>query len=144
MKFYYAQEGIIDLVIRDDVPLVGNILIQFKAIGKLTTSNLFRISFNTAFIDRSNKIVVDKTLISPESLHNSSVFADDFEMTLTFQDYCVDEKNPKTGEIIKYACRSHSTPIENLCKNCKVMMSEEIENWKLATEILEKHDKPTI
>ena len=62
----------------------------------MTESKLFRISFNTAFIDSSNKIVVDKRLISPESLHNSNVFADDFEMTLTFDDYCKDEKDPET------------------------------------------------
>lgn len=88
--------------------------------------------------------MVDKKLISPESLHNSNVFADDFEMTLMFDDYCKDEFDKETGDIKKYACRSNKTRMEDLCKNCKVMMDDELQNWRKAHEILNSHDMPDV
>ncbi len=60
VKFYESSLGMIKLKLKQPLHLHGNILIQFKQIGTLMTSNLFRITFNTAFIDKKNKLLCDR------------------------------------------------------------------------------------
>jgi len=88
VRFRYADEGIITYNI-ENLELYGNIIIQFKTIGKLTTSNLFRITFNTAFLNVENKVQIKRLNISPESLHkDTSKFQADFAIVLHFEDVC--------------------------------------------------------
>jgi len=65
-------------------------MIQFKIIDMLSSSgNLFRITFNTAFIDSSNKLHLNRWNISPENLHKDfTKFEADFYVELEFEDYC--------------------------------------------------------
>ena len=43
-------------------------MIKFKYKTTFSSANLFRITFNTAFIGSDNKIAIDRWQISPESL----------------------------------------------------------------------------
>ena len=51
------------------VHLYGNIMIVFKDIKNLGNSEIFRISFNTAFIGDDNVFEIDRWNISPEDTH---------------------------------------------------------------------------
>ena len=54
---------------KDPVLLFGNLLVKFKNVGSMSNSNLFRITFNTAFIGPSNRLEYGRWNISPEDLH---------------------------------------------------------------------------
>jgi hypothetical protein len=69
VRFYYKTEGIIELEIKEKHLLYGNLLVQFKSAGSMSTSNLLRITFNTAFISNNNKLECTRWNISPENLH---------------------------------------------------------------------------
>ena len=49
------------------VELFGSILIVFKSVG-ISVSELFRVTFNTAFIGDKNQLKFSKYEISPESI----------------------------------------------------------------------------
>lgn len=68
MRFYFKQEGQIKLSIPKKVKLYGNIMIKFKYKTSFSSSDLFRITFNTAFIGTENNIAINRWQISPESL----------------------------------------------------------------------------
>ena len=68
VRFYYKNEGVIELEVTEKHLLYGNLLIQFKSVGSLSNSKLMRISFNTAFIGASNKLECTRWNISPEDL----------------------------------------------------------------------------
>ena len=59
----------IDLIIDANPLLKGNILIEFKTETWGSSKDLFRITFNTAFIGKRNKLVMRRTEISPEAVH---------------------------------------------------------------------------
>lgn len=93
VKFYSKKNGCIELEI-DNLALFGNILIQFKTMGSLSNSNLFRTTFNTAFIGRNNSIEVNHKCVSPESLHKDyTTFDSDFFVRFNFADYCEGQVN---------------------------------------------------
>jgi len=71
VKFYYITERVIELEIISDMPvlLYGNLLVKFKNMGTMSNQNLFRITFNTAFIGPSNRLEYGRWNISPENLH---------------------------------------------------------------------------
>lgn len=61
---------------------------------------LFRISFNTAFIGTDNLLEVNRNEISPECLHkNTFRFIDQFKCKLYFKDFC------------RNGCQSNKTPL---------------------------------
>jgi RNA polymerase subunit RPABC4/transcription elongation factor Spt4 len=107
--------------------LYGNILIQFKSKGSMKDTNLFRLSFNTAFV--GGKMSLKKTELSPESIHkDSNTLEKGFYVIMQFEDVC--EK-----------CKSTETYLEEICENCRSEMFEEIEHWSEAKNIIEEHIK---
>ena len=79
VKFYYKTDEVIDLVLNAKIHLYGNIMIQFKNKGRTSNSDLFRITFNTAFIDYTNCMICSRWQLSPENLHKDfSKIGDDF------------------------------------------------------------------
>ena len=98
----------------------------------MSNSKLMRISFNTAFIGASNKLECTRWNISPEDLHKDySKFENDFFVRFEFKDYCK-------------KCQSHVTELDDICKTCLSVCSEEINNWRKAKAIMDKHDFPSI
>ena len=64
--------------------------------GTISDSDLFRITFNTAFLNVGNKITIKRLNISPENLHKkSNMFKKDFMITLFFDDVCKGEFDDK-------------------------------------------------
>lgn len=60
-------------------------MIKFKYTTTFSNSDLFRVTFNTAFIGSDNELVLDRLMISPESLQkDTEKFTDDFKCKLTF------------------------------------------------------------
>ena len=59
----------IDIHIDANPLLKGNILIEFKQKNFTNVKDLFRITFNTAFIGKRNRLVLTRTEISPEAVH---------------------------------------------------------------------------
>ena len=47
--------------------IYGSVLVVFKSLG-LSTNELFRITFNTAFIGDNNQLNFSRSEISPESV----------------------------------------------------------------------------
>jgi len=68
-RFYWKDEIKIDFTIQEKLVLVGSIMISIKNRGTLNNYELFRVTFNTAFIGKSNKLVCHRKMISPENLH---------------------------------------------------------------------------
>lgn len=140
VRFYSRDDGFIQLDL-DNLPLFGNILVQFKTVGSISNSNLFRTTFNTAFIGRNNLFEVNRRCISPEDLHKDTyTFAEDFFVRFTFEDYCKGE----AGTNERRPCRSVETPLNEICDNCTSIMKEEIQHWREAQEILANHDRPSV
>ena len=64
-------------------------MIKFKYKTAFSAANLFRITFNTAFIGTDNKIAIDRWQISPESLQKDlEKFSENFSCELKFKDHC--------------------------------------------------------
>ena len=60
-RFYAKFENFAEFpILDDDLVLSGNIMINFKTRGAMVDSDLFRITFNTAFIGYKNKIVCNR------------------------------------------------------------------------------------
>lgn len=81
----------------------GDIKINVNDEG-FTSSNLFRIMFNTAFI-KNNIITAGKLQLSPEDIRKQKILPDDLKVHFVFENFC--EK-----------CDSFRTQIDDLCKRC--------------------------
>ena len=91
---------------------------------------LFRVTFNTAFISTENVVEVDRWSISPECCSkDTDRFTDAFRCQLFFEDYC---RKGTDGQ----GCRSHMTPLNRLCSRCKSIMFDEVDKWYEATKTL--------
>ena len=107
-------------------------MIKFKYTTTFGTSDLFRVTFNTAFVGAENILEINRLQISPESLQkDTDKFADKFKCKFIFKDYCT------------LGCKSNKTPIDKLCPDCKKIMVDEIDNWLEATKIMSKHSFPS-
>ena len=77
------------LPIKGVLPLFGNIMINFKTVGAIRNSDLFRFTFNTAFIPKSNILIGTRWQISPEKLHKDyTKFTEHFKIVVEFEDFC--------------------------------------------------------
>lgn len=130
MRFYGQDENKIELKLPGKLQVHGNIMIKFKYHATLMTQDLFRITFNTAFIGTSNMVKLSRWEISPESCQKDyEKFSKDFSVSLYFENYC------------RNGCRSHITSLSNLCINCCSIMSTEIENWSEAFKVIDARPK---
>ena len=121
------------------INLQGSILIVFKQINFTSTTDLFRLTFNTAFIGQRNYLKLSRWEISPENNHKDfSKFPEDFQVEIWFDNGCKGQENSGV------ACKAHTTPISELCYTCKEVMREEIVNWNKAMTILDAHNLPSI
>ena len=128
-----------------ELPLFGNIMIKFNSMGTLSNTDLFRATFNTAFINSSNILKLNRYEISPEKVHRDfNKFPEEFEVILEFADFCKGEVNTSTQEVIRPPCTSTTTHLENICEKCQQLMHSEIVNWKRAAYILQEHDRPDV
>ena len=114
------------------VHLFGNIMIVFKDIKVTGNSEIFRISFNTAFIGDDNVFEIDRWNISPEDTHKDfqKFPPNKFFVKIEFEDFC--HGNPKARPIPREPCRSDKTALKYLCNNCQKEMREEIIFWQRA------------
>lgn len=105
------------------VPMFGNILIVFSDTQRTWTAKateLFRVSFNTAFIGDSNRLELKRQHISPEDVQKDThKYSDHFRIIIEFNDFC--QGNQKEVPP-KPPCKSHSTKLNDLCSMCKTMM----------------------
>lgn len=71
------------------IRLYGNIMIKFKYTTTFSTADLFRVTFNTAFIGSENELKISREQISPENLHKDfEKFSKKFGCKLLFSDFC--------------------------------------------------------
>ena len=117
----------------DNFLLNGDTQIKFREVGAIFDSDKFRCTFNPSFIPRSNILRFSLKQLSPESIHSKVHQYDKFSVKLYFEDFC--NGDPKAG---RPPCRSHLTEIEDLCQRCKVVLRDEIENWKEARLVVQK------
>lgn len=85
VRHYTQHEQEIDIEIKTMIPLCGSMLVVFKHRGLMGDSDLFRVSFHTGFIGRSNTLTCTRKMISPEDVQkNMKLFPSDFQITFTF------------------------------------------------------------
>lgn len=87
----------------------GDTKIVVSHMGKLglQTFDMFRIMFNTSFIQNGNYIVAGKMELSPEDIRkDKEKLAKDFRVYIFFEDFCTD-------------CNSYKTELNNLCRRCR-------------------------
>lgn len=84
----------------------GDTKIVFRHVG-FTNVTLFRIMFNTAFIQNGNYIHAGKLQLSPEDIRKDKgkIIPNDFVIYLQFEDFCTE-------------CNPHTTEIEDICLKC--------------------------
>ena len=103
------------------VELAGSSLVSFRKNGSISgTSEIFRVSFHTAFIGPSNILECNIATICPESISKDNMFNHDtFKVTFEFEDAC--DK-----------CFSHCTEIKDICGKCRQNqdLAEEMSNWE--------------
>ena len=88
----------------------------------LSTKKIGRISFNTAFLNANQNILVFKLReIDPDNLVRNKNIAKDFEIHLKFNNLC--------------DCQNKELPIK-LCNFCTNLLKEELTDWKEIDEIL--------
>ena len=92
----------------------GDTKIIFKHAG-FTNKTLFRIMFNTAFIQNGNYIHAGKMELSPEDIRKDKgkIIPNDFVIYLQFEDFCS-------------VCNPHKTEIVDLCHTCVKELGPEI------------------
>ena len=79
----------INLNVEGSIILTGSILIVFKQSSFASTTDLFRLTFNTAFIGERNYLKLSRWEISPENNHKDfSKFPEDFQVEIWFEDGC--------------------------------------------------------
>lgn len=111
---------------------------MFKHSGSTMNKDMFRVSFNTGFIPADNLICCDRELVSPEDAHKDfERLPADFNIYFSFKDYC-------EGIEGALPCRSDKTELNDLCSNCAKLMSKEVQHWKEAKEIINKHTRLSI
>ena len=111
--------------------LQGDVKILFKHAG-FSNKVIFRIMFNTAFIQRGNYIKAGKMELSPEDIRKDKnrIIPEDFIMYIHFEDVCD-------------ICNPYETEIEDLCENCKAVIGQEtLDEWRLVKNIMSNHDFP--
>ena len=119
-RHYKGSERLIEFNLHRPLRLFGNIMISFRQVGVFKTTELFRITFNTAFIAKQNRMELDRMEISPEALHKDKTkFTDNFKVILEFDDFCKGQINPVTKKEIKAPCRSTTTRLEDICMDCR-------------------------
>jgi len=87
----------------------GDTKIVVSHMGKLGVQkfDMFRIMFNTSFIQNGNYIVAGKMELSPEDIRkDKEKLAKDFRVYIFFEDFCTD-------------CNSYKTELNNLCRYCR-------------------------
>ncbi len=88
----------------------------------LSTKKIGRISFNTAFLNSDQNILVFKLReIDPDNLVRNKNIAKDFEIHLKFNKLC--------------ECQNKELPIK-LCNTCTNLLNVELTDWKEINEIL--------
>ena len=95
---------------QERILLSGDVLIKFKNGYSMTTQNLFRISFNAAFLDEVFELCPEK--IDPDNFHKDTRFPKYFTLGIESIRYC-------------QKCDKH-TPMSKLWHNC--LSREDIEN----------------
>ena len=93
---------------------------------------MFRIMFNTAFIQRGNYIKAGKMELSPEDIRKDKnrVIPENFIVYIHFEDFC-------------NSCNPYETEIEDLCQRCRTEIGEEtIQEWQTVKQIMAQHDFP--
>jgi hypothetical protein len=111
--------------------LQGDVKILFKHAG-FSNKVIFRIMFNTAFIQRGNYIKAGKMELSPEDIRKdkNKVIPEDLIVYIHFEDFCD-------------VCNPYETEIEDLCQNCVEEIGQETLNeWRSAKQIMTEHDFP--
>jgi len=112
--------------------LQGDVKIKFKH-SSFSVKTMFRIMFNTAFIQRGNYIKAGKMELSPEDIRkdNNKIVPEDFIVYIHLEDFC-------------NVCDPYETEIEDLCNECKQVIGEfTLNEWREVKQIFDNHDFPS-
>lgn len=97
----------------------GDVKIMFKHAG-FSQKTMFRIMFNTAFIQRGNYIKAGKMELSPEDIRKdkNKIIPADFMVYIFFEDICD-------------TCNPYETELEDLCDECiRVIGDDTLNEWR--------------
>eukprot|EP00828_Plagiopyla_frontata_P011063 TRINITY_DN16069_c0_g1_i2.p1 TRINITY_DN16069_c0_g1~~TRINITY_DN16069_c0_g1_i2.p1 ORF type:complete len:255 (-),score=45.46 TRINITY_DN16069_c0_g1_i2:25-789(-) len=109
------------------IPIAGDILLNFHHNGKILDSFMFRFSFNTAFIPDNNLIKLKLEELDPDSTVKDKRFPESFNCEIYFLNIC--------------KC-SNQTPFDKKCAHCLIDLIGEQQDWGLIHEILKNYQPP--
>jgi hypothetical protein len=135
VKFRQIEQMAPQFDIISRLVLTGDTQISFKTPGYMLSGpkEEFRISFNPAFVPRSNKLRFNLTQLSPEKIHKDDrSYNPRFQVILEFDDFC-------KGEEGQPPCRSYRTEIEDLCSKCAEKLFDQLGHWKIARDIVNNY-----
>jgi len=81
-----------------------------------------RFALNTSFI-QNNIYEFTRTTVDPDAIQKDSRISEHFKIECYFRDVC-SKCNP-------------SQSIDELCKNCQIMMKDELPGWRIIKNILD-------
>ena len=110
--------------------LMGDVHFSFKHNGMMTDTQFCRISFNTAFINHTNTLVITKNTVSPDSVRKDTRFSDEFMIQFIFEDFC--RKCNKAWEV----------ELDDICADCKGVLKDTLTQWKTIKFVLDSYDYP--
>ena len=105
------------------LPVCGDLTIKIYNNKIMSSKNIGRIAFNTAFIDTdTNTLVFKLKEIDPDKLANTPGIPKGFEFIIKFAKHC--------------ECDNKDSYIK-ICEKCKQFLDKQINDWKEINKILE-------
>jgi hypothetical protein len=101
-----------------NIPLIGDIFMTFSDHRQIKNTFMFRLCFNTGFVENF-QIAFNKYELDPYEFKKSSLFSDKSYIELNFQAYCFNDFDP-------------SKPYSTYCKQCvkHKLFNESIDRWE--------------
>ncbi|CAD8131429.1 unnamed protein product [Paramecium pentaurelia] len=107
---------------------IGDIMIKFNHNGHFEVEPMFRVSFNTAFIE-DNKLSFRNEDLDPSKLQKDNRFPADLNIEIQFKEFC------KCTNEIQFNQR---------CKSCQNLSKQLCPDWELIQNILNDYTKHSI
>jgi len=105
----------------------GDVTIKMYNHCLLSSKKMSRISFNTAFLDSTQKdIVFNVEEIDPDKFSKNKLVPKDFQVHIKFTKYCT--------------CNNRKSP-PKVCDECEDFLKHEIKDWNEIQEIKKMYDK---
>ncbi|CAD8055079.1 unnamed protein product [Paramecium sonneborni] len=116
------------IIFGNQIPLSADVLIKVKSYGTISDSKMFRLAFNTAFFQNTNKLTYDLNDLDPSQIQKDVRFDKKFRVEV---------------DIEKCKICSDANSFEQKCQICMPHLIQHSMTWNRINEIINRYVKPT-